>query len=171
MHTCMASLLLVCLLVERVVRVPSGWVKHQKRYFVSFLEINDAMRINSLFTILVTFGDVSQVHMCLNSNKNDYFRVLNRSEGLIPFTPAPFRNERRVMSDRIRGLLHENSGIRTFQQALQDSCTDVGGDFITVLQVRMHFLPHIDRGFPNPLTQFSLDRDPAGSRVDRQRGV
>ena len=30
------------------------------------------------------------------------------------------------MADRIRGLLDENSGIRTFQQALQDSCTDVG---------------------------------------------
>ena len=75
------------------------------------------------------------------------------------------------MSDRIRGLLDEKSGIRTFQQALQGSCTDVGGDFIPVLQVRMHFLPHIDRGFPNPLTQFSLYPDPAGSRVDRQRGV
>ena len=45
MQTCMASLLLVCL-VERVVRVPSGSVKQKKRYFVSFFEIRDAMGIN-----------------------------------------------------------------------------------------------------------------------------
>ena len=74
------------------------------------------------------------------------------------------------MSDCLRGLLDENSGIRTFQQALQGSCADVGGDFIPVIQVWMRFLSHPDRGFSNPLTQFSLDLDPAGSRVDCQRG-
>ena len=41
-QTAIASRLFVCL-VERVVRVPSGKVKQQKRYLVSLFLINDAI--------------------------------------------------------------------------------------------------------------------------------